>query len=284
MIIIMASSMYLIVHKRILLPGHSAISALCLYILLFFLSGFAEAKVIRSSIEFVEPDMLFLESGDVVYLKENDKQFIGLEGTRARFQLDQHHNLISVRSLPPKRYKSLKFVNRPYTPTVLADLNQAHAIYSRMRKDYREEAQCFNMAHVWAYEEFKRSKLLSMKMFLFFTRKYIRKHRFHWWFHVSPMVYVKDNGQTVPLILDRRYTLSPFDIKTWTDHFIVSQKSCKQVDKFYDYYKHQESEDCYLILRNMFYWQPRSIRLGDQAEGELSAFRSSEVRAARAGF
>lgn len=277
--------MSLIAANRTLLHGHSVLTALCLYFLLFFLSCTAEGKTIKATIEYVESDMLLLDSGHVIFLKDGDKSFLGSQGRRGEFKIDQNHNLLSVRSLPPKKVskpKSKKLFS--YSPTILSDLNEVQTVYDRMRTNFRESAQCFNMAHVWAYEEYKRSRLRSMKMFLFFTRKYIRKYRFHWWFHVSPMVYVNDNLKVQPIILDRRYTLSPFDVKTWTDHFIVSQKNCKQVAKFYDYYNHQESEDCYLIVRNMFYWQPRSIRLGDQARGEVSAFRSEEVRAARAGF
>lgn len=276
--------MSLIAANRTILQRHSALTALCLYLLLFFLSCTVEGKTIRASIEYVEPGLLYLDSGDVVYIDEDDKSFRGLEGQRGLFGLDHKHNLIFVRSLLPKKRKKLKLIRTDYRPTVLEDLNQVQVIFNRMRTNYRESAQCFNMAHVWAYEEFKRSKLKSMKMFLFFTRKYIRKYRFHWWFHVAPMVYVRDQSRTERIILDRRYTLSPFDLKTWTDHFIVHQKPCKEVAKFYDYYHHQESEDCYLISRSMYYWQPRSIRLGDQANSQIPSFRSSEVQTARSGF
>lgn len=271
--------MFHIVPNKLILQRHSALVALCLF---FAITEEAHARRIKASVEYVFHDMIYLSSGDVAFTNSAKNSWLDQYGV---FELDDDHQLLSVSSeRKSKQVKQSFQLGASYSPSIVADLHTVQRIYSRMRSDWQESAQCFNMAHVWANDEFKNSGLKSMKMFLFFTRKYIRKYNFKWWFHVSPMVLLKDDNQSQVVILDRRYTLSPFDTKTWTDHFIISQKNCKQVSKFYDYYNHQESEDCYLISRNMYYWQPRSIRLGDQATGELSTFRSDEVRAAQAGF
>lgn len=271
--------MSLIVKSKPYTMRHVAFLAACLFLLT---TEGAMAKVVRAKIEHVYHDMIYLSSGDVVFTNIADKSWSGVEGA---FHLDSDHNLISVKSLKSKEIPSLQKVSRSkYSPSIVGDMHTLHRLYSRMRDNYQESAQCFNMAHVWAYEEFKRTGLKSMKMFLFFTQKYIKRYRFKWWFHVSPMVLLKADKQSQMMILDRRYTLGPFDIKSWTDHFMVNLKSCKQVSKFYEYYNHQQSQDCYLIPKNMYYWQPRSIRLGDQQTGELSSFRSDEVRAAMHGF
>lgn len=152
-------------------------------------------------------------------------------------------------------------IKNDYRPTVLPRMEDAYKIYNEMRTDYQEEAQCTNMAHVWVYEEFKRSGLQAQKMFLFFTKSYIRRFRFGWWFHVSPMVQVKKEHSVERVILDRRYTSLPLDPKNWTDHFIKSGRSCREVSRFSDYWNYQQSEDCYLIEATMYDWQPRDVRL-----------------------
>lgn len=171
----------------------------------------------------------------------------------------------------------------PYTPAVVKNTNEALKIHNKMRKDYTRNGECFNRAHIWAYEEYNRSKLNLMKIFMFFTTRYIRKYKYHWWFHVTPMVYVGNLNS--PRTLDRRYTSGPRQTKTWSNTFIKSKRTCKIVKKFDDYYLNQQKEDCYHIYSSMYYVIPRDLEKRDLTGVEKSEFIEKEIkRGYRNGF
>lgn len=168
--------------------------------------------------------------------------------------------------------------SEPYTPAVVKNTNAARKIFKKMRRDYTRAGECFNRAHIWSVEEFKRSGLNSMKIFMFFTERYIRKYKFHWWFHVTPMVYVKNLKS--PRTLDRRYTSGPRQTKTWSDGFVKSKRKCKIVDKFDDFWLNQKSQDCYHIHTSMYYVVPRDIEKRDLTGIEKTEFVEREIKKA----
>jgi hypothetical protein len=208
-------------------------------------------------IEAVDEDLIYLNNGQVIFKDSPQGNSF------------QSEKLIS--SVSPKSN---------YTPTILADQAEAYKLYGMMRSDYLEEAQCTNMAHVWAYEEYKRSGLKSQKIFLFFTKKYIMRYRFGWWFHVSPLVQAKEGKEILQIVMDRRYTSLPLDKKTWTDHFVKTNRQCKEIDKISTFWNNQQSEDCYLMQVSMYYWQPRDIRLRDENGKDKTKFLKGEIRQA----
>jgi hypothetical protein len=205
-------------------------------------------------IEAVDDDLIYLSNGQVIF-KDQVKSKAGRKN-------------VAVPSVTPE-------LN--YTPTILPDQVTAYKVYNQMRSDYRDEAECTNMAHVWTYEEYKRSGLKSQKIFLFFTRKYIMRYRYGWWFHVSPLVQAKQDKETLEIVLDRRYTTSPLDTKNWTDQFIENKSVCKEIDKISTFWNNQRSEDCYLMKVPMYYWQPRDIRLNEQNGKDKLRFVPGEV-------
>ena len=146
----------------------------------------------------------------------------------------------------------------PYTPSVVTSA-KASSIFSKMRQKWSTKGQCFNRAHIWTYEEYKRSGLNSNKVFLFFTSRYIRNYRFGWWFHVTPMVYVGGTKNLNMRMLDRRYASGPRTSKTWTDIFIKSKTTCPIISKYSYYRDNQRSRDCYLLPTSMFYLVPSDI-------------------------
>lgn len=171
----------------------------------------------------------------------------------------------------------------PYPPAIVKNTNEALKIHNKMRKDYTKNGECFNRAHIWAYEEHNRSKLNLMKIFMFFTTRYIRKYKYHWWFHVTPMVYVGNLNS--PRTLDRRYTSGPRQTKTWSNTFIKSKRTCKIVKQFDDYYLNQQKEDCYHIYSSMYYVIPRDLEKRDLTGVEKSEFIEKEIkRGYRNGF
>lgn len=171
----------------------------------------------------------------------------------------------------------------PYVPSVLTNWNSALHIFNKMRKDFTPKGECYNRAHIWSYEEFQRTKLNSMKIFMFFTESYIRRYRYHWWFHVTPMTYVSNLNS--PRTLDRRYTTGPRQTKTWSDVFIRSRRACKEVKKFDDFWLNQQKEDCYHIHASMYYVIPRELEKRDLTGVEKTEFVESQIkRAYKNGF
>lgn len=195
-----------------------------------------------------------------------------------KVMLDRRLNIVSAQSFASKENNEQERQwaepdPEPYRPTVLRDTNAALEMLNKMRRDYTSEGQCYNRAHVWVYEEYQRTSRKSMKLFMFFTNRYINNYRFHWWFHVTPMVHVANGRRT----LDRRYTSNPLPFKTWTDVFIKSKRTCPTVKKFDDYANYQQEQDCYLIPVSMYYVIPRDIEKRDLTGIEKTSFIQNEI-------
>jgi len=264
-------------------------------LLLLFLFSFPcfSVTTIRAKIEAVDlgqyedPHLLLLENGLVLFLSTTEHELFksittGFMASHLfEFEIDKAQNVPSLRSLKVNFPLEKNLSSSPsiaYSPSLLPNIEMAYKIFQSMRDNYKEDGgQCYNMAHVWAYEENKRIALRSMKLFMFFTLKYIRAYHFPWWFHVTPTVYVKDLNKSSRVILDRRYTTYPMPLKEWTDQFIKTKVNCKEVKKMSENSMGSDVEDCFLIETPMYYWQPRDIRLRD-TEGKIkNDFYRSEV-------
>ena len=191
--------------------------------------------------------------------------------------VDKKNNIYAVRVGDSKieDKESEAFYTEPFTPTIVKNTNEALKIHNSMRRDYTLSGECYNRAHIWTVEAKKKSDANLMKIFMFFTEKYIRKYKFHWWFHVTPMVYV--GSLKSPRTLDRRYTSGPRQTKTWSDTFVKSKKACKIVNKFDDFYLNQKTQDCYHIYTSMYYVKPRDIEKRDLTGIEKTEFIEREV-------
>ncbi len=234
-----------------------------------------------------EDHLLKLNSGRVIFVKNKDaKQKFLKTATLYDFITDKNNYLVNFRKVKnvnnsENSKRGYDFMPKPFSPTILKDSVQAKNIFLRMRRNYTKDGQCFNRAHVWTFEEFRKYKTKLEKIFIFFTDRYIRLYRFHWWFHVSPMTYV---GK-FPRVLDRRYSLGPLTRKTWTDIFIKSKRTCLIIDKFSDYSLHQEIQHCYLHQSSMYQVIPRDLeKLELYGEGKEFFFKSEIDKAYRDAF
>lgn len=253
-------------------------------IMLILSTTFAYGARFQSRIESIEegsgetPHLVFFQNGHVAFLDEEDKEFLpyfqqGLdEKSLLDITVDNRNSLESVSTLDSgsedESEAGVYTEKQSFEPTIISP-EEAVNVFQRMRRNYQYDSQCYNRAHIWAYEEWKRSSLNSIKLFMFFTRSYIRKYRYHWWFHVSPMVKTHVGEK----VLDRRFTKGPLDVKVWTDVFIYSKRACAVVSRYSDYRDNQETEDCYLIPVSMYHWQPRDI----DAETLKTEYIRSEV-------
>lgn len=231
-----------------------------------------------------EDHLIRFDNGRVSFLRpDKDKLLTMIElnsrnQTILKIKTNHKNQILNIVITDDKNHEEVdgQLSSAPYRPAVVKNSNEALKIFNKMRKDYTRNGECFNRAHIWAYEEHNRSKLNLMKIFMFFTTRYIRRYKYHWWFHVTPMVYV--GNLKSPRTLDRRYTSGPRQTKTWSNVFIKSQRTCKIVKKFDDYYLNQQKEDCYHIYSSMYYVIPRDLEKRDLTGVEKSEFIEKDIR------
>jgi hypothetical protein len=264
-------------------------------ILFLFMTSAVYAERIKSKIYSIDisissgtPHLIKLENGRVVFVDYAKKkallsfQVILKNKSLVEIEVDDNNSFISATTIEKKNPVFIEKERESrgplsFDPTILPTESAALSIFFRMRRDYQNDSQCYNRAHVWAYEEFLYSSLKSKKLFLFFTSRYIRNYRYKWWFHVSPMVLVKQNTSSIERVLDRRYTGGTRTISNWVRYFVTSGRSCPIVHRYTDYSNNQESEDCYLMPVSMYYWQPRDILRRDETGFEKQEFYKSEI-------
>ena len=270
-----------------------------LMILLFMLSSRVMAAQFTSSIHSIdlgkskESHLIRFDNGRVTFVRSGDSKLIEALVTTSERQeivsvnVNSENTIIAVQSVADSDIDidagTWSDNPDPYQPAVVKNTNAALKIFNKMRKDYTKKGECYNRAHIWSYEEYQRSGFNSMKIFMFFTERYIRKYKFHWWFHVTPMTYIVSFKS--PRTLDRRYTSGPRQTKTWSNVFVKSQRTCKKVEKFDDFWLNQQSQDCYHIHASMYYVIPRDLEKRDLTGKEKNQFSEKEIRRAyRNGF
>ena len=203
-------------------------------------------------------------------------------GTEVQVELDQSSNIRSfdvVRDATSQESVVFlkNFENPPvFEPTVITS-SQMNQIYKSMNQNFKRISECSDRAHVWAWDEFKKSGTKSQKAFIFFTASYINRVRFKWWFHVAPMFDV--GGQK--MIADVMYKDRPITVKEWSDMMVFSKRDCKMTTKFSEYDVNPQTEDCYMMFDSMYYRLPGDLN-GQEVRGTYrSDWNESEVNGAR---
>lgn len=214
-----------------------------------------------------EEPLIFLTTGQVVKFPEGIKTDYTklLEAMRNKvwfaITINSDREITQIREIdaPPSQYqKSLQFpdTNEPYVPSILKDLDHARSFFYDARTSARKDSQCYNRAHVWSYEWRKNRNLYSSKAWIFFTKRYIRKFKFEWWFHVAPMVHVVVNNSVKERVMDIKYAKGPLKLKQWSGIFMRNNADCPVVEKYTDQANHPESGSCFLMKSSMYYYQP----------------------------
>ena len=117
-----------------------------------------------------------------------------------------------------------------YSPTVFATMADAQRLFNAERP-LRHKSQCHERAMVWAYDWWQHESTKSMKVMMFFTRKFqntylrVTKHwygtsvePYDWWYHTAPYVYVGNEE----VVIDREFTDRPMLLNEWS-HFFLSE-------------------------------------------------------------
>lgn len=237
------------------------------FLICVLFSGFAIADSFESSVVRVSDELVFWENGRVTHVDDKEllQELEMMQETRLQVE-ESADGTIGIQS--------------SYEPTVLDSEEKAEDFYrhSRRPSPWQWSWQCYNIAHVRAYEEFKRTGLKSMKMFLFFSDRYIREYNFKWWYHVTPMTYVKTTKGIEERIIDKEWADETIGLKQWTDLLMKNKVSCKKIQFYSEFEDHPEDEYCYLLPANMYYWQPRNLKEYEKTRKERTEFDMSEVR------
>ncbi|MAZ47466.1 MAG: hypothetical protein CME65_02820 [Halobacteriovoraceae bacterium] len=139
----------------------------------------------------------------------------------------------------------------------LSSYNDAQDIMDDMNRRTRDKSQCYNRAHMWTYETLIQSQVSLGKIWLFFTRKYIRDYNYKWWFHVAPYTEVNDSNNVY--VLDKGFTSVPYNQENWKDLFMRNKAHCPEITSYSEYENNPEEEYCYLMKSSQYYWQPYQL-------------------------
>lgn len=265
-------------------------------VMLFSFSLFAQTEI-KTQIHDIdwggegESPLIYLTTGQVVsYPKAQKSQLTKLyEGVISKdwflLKLNSKREIISFEESVTQFHISLKsknkshlYMEQKFIPSILSTMEMAQTFFKDARTDAKVESQCYNRAHVWAYEWRTKKNLYSSKAWIFFTRRYIRKHKFEWWFHVAPMVHVVIDGKVKERVMDIKYAKSPLRINQWSDIFIRDNTKCPVVEKYTDYANYPESGSCFLMKSSMYYYQPVDLENWELAKEMKSLWIQSEVK------
>ncbi|MFP5386550.1 MAG: protein-glutamine glutaminase family protein [Bacteriovoracia bacterium] len=215
--------------------------------------------------------LVFLKSGHVAKLRHShgllnqdfmsskmkDKWFkIKLDDERFITDLD----LVKAPIDETRKFKSMFEAPMSYIPTTIASMDIAKK-YHREARYNPKESQCFNRAQVWSYEWWRKHSLKSMKILIYFTRTYIRRYNFEWWFHIAPYVHVMENGKVVERVMDIKYTSGPREFQKWANIFLRNDAPCPVITKYSDYADYPYTGECYFQRTHMYTYQPADLQM-----------------------
>jgi hypothetical protein len=174
-----------------------------------------------------------------------------------------------------------------YTPSNVESVEKANEIFKSLNGKTKRWSQCFNRAHVWSKQMYDKYGVNSMKILIYYTKKYRKEVSKKWWFHIAPMIDV--NGEYY--VMDREFTRAPITAKKWESIFNKKMKTtgyrCKQIDNISEYYNsnNTNNELCNIQYTSMFYWEPNDMSRLEKTGAQKTAWSNRVLKmAAKEGF
>ncbi len=236
--------------------------------------------------------LIFLNSGDVTKISKEKLLNVSsnlkseLRDNWYSFELDDHRYIQEMTPVNPPETDHLvvpppylTHLKSSYVPTTVASLQVAQKYHQEGRRNPKE-SQCFNRAMIWSYEWWKNHSLKSMKILIFFSRNYIRKYNFDWWFHIAPYIHVMDDGKVIERVMDLKYTGRPHSFRDWTKIFMRNDAECPVISKYSDYADYPYNGDCFIYRTHMYTYQPADLQMYEAWGYSKNEFNASEVKAA----
>jgi hypothetical protein len=234
--------------------------------------------------------LVFLNSGQVAKLNQSNAELVsGLKDSKSngkiyRVSMDDERYITDIETLdvpvqktPPACHEEKGTMN--YVPTTIESMAVAQK-YQRAARYNPKDSQCFNRAMVWTYEWYRKHSLRSNKLLIYFTRTYIRRYNFEWWFHIAPYVHVMHEGKVVERVLDVKYTSKPHEFIKWANIFLHNDAPCPMITKFSDYADHPYTGECFLQRTHMYTYQPADLQMYEAWGYKKETFNMDEVRGA----
>jgi hypothetical protein len=283
-------------------------------VVLFFLVVFVSANVSAAEVttkiyDIIEADksesklLILAQSGDVFELDQHKSttvdaawfafnnnlyikvksadlsinKILGLRENISKIELISESNF--EKEFISDRYESVPTPLNNFSLTEIKDLENAKSLFDTMRTDTRRSSQCYNRAHVWSYNLSKKGINLG-KIWIFFNKRYIKKYRFKWWFHIAPYLEVKNQEELI--VIDREFTKKPVGLTEWKNIFMKNNAPCPTVEYYSDYRDNfwDGSEFCYFIKSSMYYWMPKDIEALESGAVEKRSWNKDELETA----
>lgn len=210
-----------------------------------------------------EEHLLKFQNGRTGFMKAQLKT-LHPKGELVQVEVDDRSTIIQIDKLidSEETENNTPFITqRSYFPTLLRDYRAAQNLLKLFPTSPLKTSESFNRAHIWAYEGWRAHKLYSMKAFLFFSHRYIRKERPKIWFYVSPYVLHDQSGTTQEQILDQHLADKPMDFQTWSNRFMKNKAHCQFIKNYSVYYKKESSADCFVMKTSMYFWHPQELEI-----------------------
>ena len=237
--------------------------------------------------------LVFLTSGKVAKVKQENRamleNFASMKSTEKNwFKITMNQDrYITKLTLDDAPVEGLDFnfsekeisAEQGFIPTTIADMATAKKYFREARYNPKD-SQCFNRAMIWSYEWWQKHSLRSGKLLIFFTRTYIRRYNFEWWFHIAPYVHIKDGEKVVERVMDRKYSSGPLDFVKWANIFLRNDAPCPVITKYSEYADHPYTGECFLYRTHMYTYQPSDLQMYESWGYQKSAFRMEEVKGA----
>ena len=226
---------------------------------------------------------------DINWAIENNEQ-VEIDVKESRVKSNFNRSTIETTRLISLREETDEENLDDYIPTPLDNYNVASAVNTNvikqmflfLRKDLNPDSQCYNRAQIWVHDlatKFLPNRTINLgKMWLFFTKRYIREFNYKWWFHVSPYTYLK--GDPSEIMLDRTYHHSPRRFTRWKNMFMKNNAPCTEVKYYSHYNNNQEAAYCYTIKSSMYYYQPYQIENLEKGHKQRRGFLQNELELA----
>lgn len=172
-----------------------------------------------------------------------------------------------------------------YEPSNVTSYEEAHRMFKYLKDRTKWFTECFNRALVWSKQMYDRDQVKSMKILIYYTKKFRREIKGKWWFHIAPMIDV--NGQFY--VMDREFTNKPVTDTEWEKIFTKKMekkgifgykcKVIKNISEYYDEYN-QNNEYCNIQVTSMYYWEPNDMSNLEKTGIEQTIFENWKLKSA----
>ncbi|MAZ50023.1 MAG: hypothetical protein CME65_15785 [Halobacteriovoraceae bacterium] len=172
-----------------------------------------------------------------------------------------------------------------YTPSNIDGVDRATELFNELAEGSRWMSQCFNRAHLWSRQLDKEHGVKSMKILIYYTKRFRNEIGGKWWFHIAPMVDV--NGEHY--VLDKEFTRAPVTEENWEHIFTRKMEEkgiygyrCKVIQNISEYYDdyNQNNEYCNIQITSMYYWEPNDMSRLERTGEQKTEYLNRELRIA----